>query len=457
MADLSHNSANAYEPDVLVCGLGSAGVAAAISVARHGAKVLAVERWGFAGGYMTAVYGPGMDGFVDVRTGLPVVGGLAIEFARRAAGKTGDIRNRRFHPGSDLRDLAEYPEFEPLWLDVERFKLEADRLLRTAGAKLLYHTHVAFAEREGNRVTSVLLVNKAGISKVTPRIVVDTTGDADVVALAGGEYFKDPEIQPMSLHFRIRNVKDIRAELRDKCAKALQEARERGEIELFGGPWMGRLREGELWINATRIPGDGTVPEDISEAEIVGRENAHTMFRIWKDQVPEFSDAEFVESGPVAGVRETRRIKGRATITKADILEGRESTDGVVYGAWYLDRHPRRHSGFHMHEVVRPYPIGFGTMLPEGLDNVIVAGRSHSADSAALASTRVNITALGMGEAAGVAAALAVERNCPPGELVYDQLQQTLIQDGAILGSRVEGILAVGDNNVEDWPESKPR
>jgi hypothetical protein len=457
MADLSHNSVKAYEPDVLVCGLGSAGVAAAISAARHGARVLAVERWGFAGGYMTAIYGPGMDGFVDVRTGLPVVGGLAIEFAGRAAGKTGDIRTTRFHPGSDLRDLAEYPEFEPLWLDVERFKLEADRLLKAAGAKLLYHTHVASAEREGNRVGSVLIVNKAGITRVSPKVVVDATGDADVVAFAGGEYSKDPEIQPMSLHFRIRNVRDIRAELRDKCAEALHKARDAGEIELFGGPWMGKLREGELWINATRIPGDGTVPEDVTQAEVVGRENAHTMFRIWKDRVPEFSDAEFVESGPVAGVRESRRIKGRATITKADIIERRESTDAVVYGAWYLDRHPRRHSGFHMHEVVRPYPIGFGTMLPESLDNVIVAGRCHSADSAALASTRVNITAMGMGQAAGVAAALSVEKNCSPADLVYRELQRTLIKDGAILGKAVEDVLAVGDKNVEDWPESKSR
>jgi hypothetical protein len=110
-----------------------------------------------------------------------------------------------------------------------------------------------------------------------------------------------------------------------------------------------------------------------------------------------------------------------------------------------------------MHEVVRPYPIGLGTMLPESLDNVIVAGRCHSADSAALASTRVNITAMGMGQAAGVAAALSVEKNCSPADLVYQELQRALIKDGAILGKAVEDVLAVGDKNVENWPESKSR
>ena len=445
------------EPDVLVCGCGSAGIAATIAAARHGARTLAIERWGFAGGYMTAVFGPGMDGFVDLRSGLPVVGGVAFEFARLAGGATGDIAHTRFQPGSDLRELDENAEWRPMCLDVELFKLHADRLMRAAGAQILYHTVVADALAENGHITGVVIANKGGLGIIRPKVVVDATGDADVAAFAGAEYAVSEVLQPMSLHFRIRGVQGITARLREKCAAALKQGSDAGRLPLYGGPWMGQVNADELWINATRIPGSGLNPKDVTHAEIRGREDAWTMFELWKEHVSEFRDAIFVTSGPVVGVRETRRIVGDETIRREDILAKKAVADAVVLGAWYLDRHPDGKSGYHIHEVVRPYGIGYRTLLPRGADNLLVAGRCHSADSAALASTRVNITAMGMGQAAGTAAALCAAGRTSPREVSIGTLQSELLKDGVIILERAEEILRVGDACGDRIPESKPR
>jgi hypothetical protein len=445
------------EPDVLVCGCGSAGVAAAIAAARHGARTLALERWGFAGGYMTAVFGPGMDGFVDLRSGLPVVGGVALEFAHLAGGATGDIAHTRFQPGSDLRELDENPEWQPMCLDVELFKLHADRLMRAAGAHILYHTVVADALTASGRITGVVVANKGGLGIVRPKVVVDATGDADVAAAAGGEYRVSEALQPMSLHFRIRSVRGISARLRDKCAAVLKQGSDAGRLSLYGGPWMGQVHADELWINATRVPGSGLDPLDVTHAEMQGREDARTMFDLWKEHLPEFREAIFVTSGPVVGVRETRRIVGDETITREDVLAKKAIPDAVVLGAWYLDLHPKGQSGYHIHEVVRPYGIGYRTLIPRGVDNLLVAGRCHSADSAALASTRVNITAMGMGQAAGTAAALCAASQISPRELPIGRLQTALLKDGAIILEKAEELLRVGDSYGDKIPESKPR
>ena len=449
------------EPDVLVCGCGSAGCAATVAAARRGARVMAVERWGFSGGYMTAVFGPGFDGFVDIRTGIPVVGGIAFDFVRTASSLTGgnveDIASRRFFAGSDLRNLVENPERDPLVINVELFKLQADRFMQEAGAEVLYHTHVADAVVKGGRIDGVVVVNKGGLGLIRPKFVVDTTGDADVAAFAGAPYRMNDELQPMSLHFRVRNVRGIDGDLRGKCGAVLARAHEAGELPLYGGPWMGQIEADEVWLNATRIDGNGTDPRDITRAEMQGRRDARTMFGWWKEHLEEFRDAIFVTSGPVVGVRETRRITGQSVITREDILERRGAPDPVVMGAWYLDRHPKGKSGYHVHEVVRPYEIGYSTMVPREVENLLVAGRCHSADSPALASTRVNGTALGMGQAAGTAAALAVSSGRTAPDVDVPRLQRMLLEDGAIILERAEQALAPGDALGDRIPRSKER
>jgi hypothetical protein len=135
----------------------------------------------------------------------------------------------------------------------------------------------------------------------------------------------------------------------------------------------------------------------------------------------------------VAGARETRRIVGDYVLTEEDIRERRSAPDVVVLGAGRLDRHPVFPPGQHVRHVVAPYDISFRTLLPRNVENLLVAGRCHSATSEALASSRLTATSMGMGQAAGVAAALAAQASKTPRRVPIAQLQATLREQGAIL------------------------
>ena len=444
------------EPDVLVCGAGCAGTMSAIAAARRGASTVLVEKCGFAGGYLTGVTGAALDGFVDLRSGAPVVGGIVLEFAREAAGFAADPTEFSFSPSNDLREMTETPHRKAIRFDLEAFKLYADRMFRIANVNVLFHTHVVDVLREGDRVIGVVVGNKAGLGVIKPKMVVDSTGDADVAAWAGAPFEIAPEFQPMSLHFRIANV-SIDGNTKQQCSDACEIGRKRGELKLYGGPWMGRLAaDSEVYINAARYRGNGIDPADLSAAEMQGREDANTMFRLFRQHVPAFKDAYLVSTGPVVGVRETRRITGDSTLTMDDVADSRPQKDVVALGAWYLDRHPQSASGYHVHAVVRPYDIGYGTMLPQGLGNVWVAGRCHSAESAALASSRVTVTAMALGQAAGTAAAMAAREGRDSRTLGIAKLQQQLLADGAIILDRAERVLAIGDA-ATDAPVSAAR
>ena len=316
--------------------------------------------------------------------------------------------------------------------DPERFKRAADDILLDAGVHPLFHTQVADVVVDGDRIDSVILSNKAGLIAVRPKTVIDTTGDGDVAAWTGCPYEKAESLQPMALHFRIDHV-ELTFELRRRCAAVLEKARAAGRIGPYGGPWPATFSGRDIYFNAVRTPGDCTDPEDLTQAEIRGRADAWRMFELWKEELPEFADAYFFTSGPTAGARESRRIVGDVILTGDDIRQARRFDDVIVLGAWRIDRHPLHDSGYHDMPVVPPYDISYGTLLPQGVDNLWVAGRCHSATSEALASSRVTANAMGMGQAAGTAAAMAVAAGCGSREVPIVNLQDHLVSAGCIL------------------------
>lgn len=435
------------EPDVLVVGGGCAGTAAALAAARRGARTVMVERSGFAGGYITGVVGASFDGFTDLRSGLPVVGGVVFEFARLAArtDARGDLAATPFRFNAELGQMRSVMDRAYIRFDIERFKLVADRLLRDAGVRVLYHTTAADALRKGDRVEAVVLANKAGLTAVRPRAVVDASGDGDIAAFSGAPFDLDAAgLQPMSLHFRVGHLQPT-AELRDACARVLAAAHADGRLPLYAGPWMSQFDADDIYFNATRVPGNPIDPDDLSRAEMQGRQDANLMFELFKEELAEFRDAYLVGTGPVVGIRESRRVRGLSTLTAADIRDSRRQPDAVCLGAWWLDRHPSDASGYHTHTLVRPYDIAYGTLVPEGLDNLWVAGRCHAAEAAALASSRVTVTCMGMGQAAGTAAALAARAGASARQLDVGALQAALVEDGAILLERADRVRRVGD------------
>lgn len=448
MISYSRTIKTLIDADVVIAGGGSAGVPAAIAAARNGARTVLLEQHGFAGGIITAVQTAGWDGMHDVVSGRLAVGGLALEIADRLGLSLRDATLEELAADHAVREegwsgpgsIAKRDERGPLpedvisqAIDIERFKLVADRMLGHAGVNVLYHTRVIDTVVSDGHVESAIAVNKGGLFAIRAQQFVDATGDADLVSYAGGQYEVAGDPQPMSLHFRVGNVPTT-AEVRAKCAAVLRDAHHRGDLGVYGGPWMRRVASNEWLVNAVRYIGHALDPNDITTAERQGREDAWTMFELWREYLPEFKEAFFDASGPVVGARESRRIVGDYTLTAEDILTQRPANDGVCRGAWFLDLHPSDgHAGFHAHRRVPSYPIPYRTLLPVSLENVIVAGRCHAATHEALSSSRVTVTAIGMGQAAGTAASLATKHGVSPRTLDVDRLRETLRSQDAIL------------------------
>lgn len=423
------------EPDVLVCGTGLAGIGAAVGAARNGASVMAVDRMGFAGGFFTNIIGSAFDGFVYEETGRPVVGGLVFEMLERmGVADKGQAPNLIYNVNGDFTEVEKHPDRVIPRTDPELFKKASDDVLIESGATPLFHTQVSDVIMDGDRIDTVVVSNKNGLVAIRPKNIIDSTGDADVAAWAGAPYEVAESLQPMSLHFRIGFV-ELTFELRHKCAAVLEKARSEGKIGLYGGPWPATFSGRDIYFNVIRTPGDATNPSDWTKAEIHGRRDAWTMFELWKEALPEFKDAYFFTSGPTAGSRESRRIVGDYMLTGDDIRTAKRQDDVVVLGAWRIDRHPENTAGYHEQPVVPPYDISYRTLLPQGIENLWVAGRCHSATSEALASSRVTANSMGMGQAAGVAAAMASSTGGNNRNISIVELQDRLVSADVILDS----------------------
>ena len=191
----------------------------------------------------------------------------------------------------------------------------------------------------------------------------------------------------------------------------------------------------EAYFHAIRVTGDGTIAADLTRAEMQGRKDAWTIFECLKRDVPAFKEAYFIESGPYIGVRETRRLVGQHVLREEDIQTCRSFDDAVATGCWYLDVHPNKVTlrGANEGEKIQPepYDIPYRALLSNELANLVVAGRCHSATAFAASSTRVNVTAMGLGEAAGTAAALSVAKGVDLAECDGVKVREALSARGA--------------------------
>jgi len=418
--------------DVLVCGGGCAGIAAALAAARRGARVLLVERAGFSGGIITAVGLPYFDGLIDKPTGRFVVKGLALEFLT-ALGVA--------KPGATCIDDCRPDLITKYWGSVlipntDAFKLLADEHIKKQGDGLavLYHSMACDVDVRGDRIAAVTVANKDGLVRVEAKQVVDCTGDADIAHWAGCPTEKMDPLMPMTMHFRIGNVAPVK-ETQAAAKAALVEAHKAGKLPEFYGPGLiFAFAKDEAYIHATRVNGDATDAADLSRAEMQGRADAWTIFREWQARVPGFENAYFISSGPYIGIRESRRIVAARMLTLDDLEKTNRYDDAIATGCWFLDIHPQKTttdkpftgSGFQP----KPYDISYRSLVPQQVSNLLVAGRCHGATKEAAASSRVTVTAMAMGEAAGTAAALAVQANADVATLDGTQVRETLARHG---------------------------
>ncbi len=391
--------------DVLVCGAGCAGSAAALAASRAGAKVMVIEKAPFAGGIITCVGLPYFDGIANIRDNRIVVRGIALELLSKS--------------GVCAPDAKTVSKHNPTIPNSFEFKLLLDNLFREQKGSLsiLFNSFVCGVDSLGGRIKTVHVANKDGLVALHPKVVIDCTGDADVAAWSGAPYEQNTEVQPLTLHFRIGHVKKNN-DMTKNCKEALAKAVVRGDLPFYYGPGVMFLYgDDEVYIHGVRVPANPTDAADLSRAEMQGRADAHAMFRNWKKEVPGFEHSYFIEAYPWIGVRESRRIIGQHVLSEENLMKSQRFDDAIATGCWYLDLHPNKTTvgsanNFDPKKVQpEPYDIPYRALLPQKVENLLVAGRCHSATRGAHASTRVTVTAMAMGEAAGQAAAMSITSN----------------------------------------------
>jgi hypothetical protein len=409
--------------DVIVCGAGSAGIAGAYAAALTGARTLLLERLGFCGGTPVAAAIHTLDALYSCRdSSVQVVGGFATSFLKEVAAMGGNAT-----PDNPEEAHSMHPEF---------MKIAIDRLLSRAGVTVLFHALVIDALREADAITGVEAAMLDGRACFRAQSVIDGTGDATVAFYAGAEYAIDRELQALTYHFRLGNVQPgyTWRELEDACRIAMEQFAPASFR--YGGPWVIRLADGEVTINSTRVYGNPVDPDDRSAAERRGREDMLEIWRILRDGVPALRESYILSGATDLHVRESRKIVGDYTLTEEDLVMRRRFPDTIALGAWPIDIHPT--DGFvgvhpHKENPPVPYEIPYRCLLPRGLDGLLVAGKPISTTHRAHGSTRVPGTSMGTGHAAGVAAALAARRLCPPRQVPLEELREMLVEHGAIL------------------------
>jgi glycine/D-amino acid oxidase-like deaminating enzyme len=409
--------------DVIVCGAGSGGSAAAYGAARNGARTLLIESRGFCGGTPVGAAIHTLDAVRSCAdTSRLVVGGYARKLIETVIELGGE---------STEDNPPEAPTF-----NLEYMKVAADRVLTEAGVTLLFQSMVVGAEVEGNRVSALEVATLDGRASLKGKIIIDGTGDAAIAYHAGAETRMDEYLQPLTYHFRIANVKRGKtwSEWEDAGREALKRHAPEGLI--YGGPWIIRLTDTEISVNTTRVYANPVDPLERSHAERQARAQMLVIFDILKASIPELSDAYLCGGAAELHIRESRKILGEYTLTEDDIVQGRVFPDAIAYGAWPFDVHPcGGFVGVHPHKESPPVPYGipYRVLIPKGFENLLVVGKAISTTHKVHGSTRVPGTSMATGHVAGVAAALAARDGCGVGSVAITELRDELRRQEAIL------------------------
>jgi hypothetical protein len=421
------------EVDVLVVGGGPAGIGAAISAARLGAKVLIIEQFNCLGGVATSGahnHYSQFNAWGDAS--IQVVGGVADEMRRRLLAMGGGT-----YDGSCID------------FDIESLKLLLDQMVAEAGVEVLYYTFYCDTLVKDGAVIGGVIQNKTGRQAILAQRVIDCTGDGDAAFHAGAPFEQgrpqDGRCQPTTLMFLIGGVDWPRvATWRSsyQMTEVWLKAQADGIMEPFQsvimGFWHTDINPDQVGINMTHMINiDTTRAEDLTRATIEGRRQSHHLVQVFRKVVPGMEKCYLISTAPALGLRESRRIMGEVVLRADDLMNTREWPDAIGYGSFYIDIHNpagpgmggqtwRPPKGFH-------YQIPYRALVPQKIDNLLVAGRCISADHVALGSLRIMGTCTVMGEAAGAAAVLSLHDEVSPRQLDPVRLSKQLQQQGAIV------------------------
>lgn len=431
--------------EVVVAGGGPAGIATALAAGRAGRRTLLIERYGFLGGAGTAA---GLSTFCGLHS---VVHG---EHVRTTRGIADDLLARLEEmDGLNTPHLTVGDRITALSYDISAYKIAAEALLVEAGVTILYHAFAAaLVMADESRIAALIVETKEGRQAVTGKIFVDGTGDGDLAAWAGAPYeVGDGEgnmLYPTTM-YRISGVDPQKAGRAWEAIPRLMEEEEQRTGKPFPRkkPIVRPQRNPIEWrANLTQIKNpDGTAVSGIdarqmSHGEIEGRRQCWDTFSFIKSVTPGFEEAYIVEIAPQIGIRETRRITGEYVITEDEILDCADFEDSIGVNGWPVEAHIAGDVRFvFTPEGSRGYnQIPYRIILPQKIDNLFVVGRCASMTHDAQSSARVSGPCFSMGEAAGVAADIALARNQRPRDVDIGELQKRLMANGVFLGEPAE-------------------
>ena len=397
--------------DVIVVGGGCAGFTAAVAAARNGARTLILEQFPFFGGTATASL---MATIVGTRNqvqpdDLQVCKGLGEELILRMIEQHGAAHSTNAYKSEKRSDTKGDLSYSYAF-DTEVFKKVSLEMVLQSGCEILFHTYFADTIVEDGRVTGVLFENKSGRQAAFAKVVVDASGDGDVAARGGADFWQT----------KGEEAKRLNDGLMYKITGFEPGTKQAGCV--FGDSMA-------LWGPA---PGahNGADARELTDMEINTRLKVFDHLEELKKKNPELKDARVSETGVLLGIRQTRFIKGVYTLTGEDVLQGAAFEDAVAMGAnpviqYYGYRRFLDHEG---------YEIPYRCLVPEKLDGLLVAGRCMSSDQIAYESWRAMAHVLNIGEAAGTAAALCARDGVQPRAVDIKALRQTLMEQGAEIG-----------------------
>ncbi|MEP1521733.1 FAD-dependent oxidoreductase [Ascidiaceihabitans sp.] len=435
-----------HETDVLVVGSGPGGLAAALAAARAGVDVTLLERFGCFGGNITVV---GVEGFAWYRHDQTVeAGGIGWEFEERAKAMG-----------------AAVPESQSLSyeLDSEGFKLVADTLVEEAGIHPMLHRQFVAPIMDGDMITGVIVESKSGREAILAKRVIDATGDADIAQRAGAATVKTPveDMQAASVMFHLAGVNKakfmagVKADpqtyrdwstgewqvetdgkedtmfspfLGKPFEQAIRDGVIPAHLNTIGGTWGAVHDSGEMtYMNLIHLAGcDGTDPDSMTRFEIEGRKQAMHAIEGLRHYTPGCQDVRLRNFGMSIGIRDTRKIDAVYNMTEADVRGEARFDDSIGIYPEFIDGYgililPT--TGRYMH-------IPYRSMLPKGVQNLIVAGRATGGDRVAHAATRNMACCAVAGQGAGVAAAWSVKTSVGFHNIDVPTVQKMIVAQG---------------------------
>ena len=433
--------------DVVVVGGGPAGIAASWSAAKHGAKVLLIERYGFLGGMGTAGGVTNFAGLYGIRQGhmQQVVHGVVDEIFDRLSALDG-----LNDPQDGMQGRIRVRSY-----DMSAYKCVADQMLRDVGVEILFHAWAAQVHAEDGRIQALFVETKSGRQTVLASSFIDCSGDADVAAFAGVPFEVGDGLgsglYPTTM-FRIAHVDSEQALAAVGEFQAINLLMKKVQAEKPGhyqfpreGAILRPQKNPSEWrANVTQIAQangmamDATDARQLSQGELEGRQQVGEFFRFLKNEVPGFAKAQITEIAPQVGIRESRRIQGMYALTGHDIVSCATFEDAIGVNAWPMEMHaqgkiewrfPEKHVGPHQ----RLYNhLPWRMLVPQGVHNLLVAGRCASMTHEGQSAARVSGGCFVMGQAAGTAAA-HLSHGQRFSDTSVNVLQQRLVSDGCFL------------------------